>query len=84
MRAVVRVLLKPNVPDMHGAAVKSSLQLSGFSQIRDIRYGRLFQLDLDLSREEAAQQLEGMCQKLLANTLIEDYEWEIINVSNSK
>lgn len=80
MKAIVRVILLENVNDTHGASVKSGLHLLGFTQVNQVRYGRLFQLDLedtdpDLARERVAQ----MCDKLLANLLIEQYEIEIID-----
>lgn len=78
MKAIVRVTLKEEVNDTHGAAVKASLRMSGFSQVERVRYGRLFHIDLeDQDPAKAKALVSDMCEKLLANKLIEDYEVEI-------
>ena len=67
----VRVLVRPKVGilDPQGAAVQRALPALGFEGVRDVRIGRLIELEVvDPSR------LEEMCERLLANPLIEDYE----------
>ena len=69
MKARVLVRPKAGILDPQGAAVERALPALGFEGVREVRVGRLIELDVaDPSR------LEEMCQRLLANPLIEDYE----------
>ena len=79
MRARVTVYPRPEILDPQGKAILQTLQRVGFSSVRKVRAGKSFDVDLDVEdREEARQMLRGMCEKLLANPLIEDYEIETI------
>ena len=69
MRARVLVRPKEGILDPQGQAVERALPALGFSGVSHVHVGRLIELDV-----EDASQLDSMCQKLLANTLIEDYE----------
>jgi phosphoribosylformylglycinamidine synthase len=69
MRARVLVRPKAGILDPQGQAVERALPALGFSGVKEVRVGRLIELEL-----EDSSQLPAMCEKLLANTLIEDYE----------
>ncbi|KPQ16007.1 MAG: phosphoribosylformylglycinamidine synthase, purS protein [Rhodobacteraceae bacterium HLUCCO18] len=75
MKATVTVMLKQGVLDPQGAAVKSALGALGFDGVEDVRQGKVIELDLAPGTTEA--QVTEMCEKLLANTVIESYRVEI-------
>ena len=78
MKVRVHITLKPGVLDPQGAAVRRSLDSLGFDGIEKVRQGKVIELDLketDVLR--ATVQVEKMCEKLLANTVIENYLVEI-------
>ncbi len=78
MKAKVYVTLKKGVLDPQGKAVQSGLVHLGFKGIKDVRVGKLIEIELEgLSLEEAQRSLKDMCESLLANTVIEDYHFEI-------
>ena len=74
MRARVLIRPKQGILDPQGAAVERALPALGFAGTRDVHVGRLIELDV-----EDPQQLEPMCERLLANPLVEDYEVELID-----
>lgn len=77
MRASVVVRPKPGILDPQGEAVQGSLRQLGFG-VREARVGRVIDLELeDSDREHARADLERMCERLLANPLIESYEIEV-------
>lgn len=80
MKAKVHVTLKRGVLDPQGKAIAHALQNLGFPEVDDVRQGKFIELDLkDTSDPGAArQQVEAMCQRLLANTVIEDYAIELL------
>ena len=69
MRARVLIRPKQGILDPQGQAVEQALPALGFEGVRNVHVGRLIELDV-----EDPAQLEAMCEKLLANPLIEDYE----------
>lgn len=74
MLVEVFVTPKRGVLDPQGRAVEQSLKSLGFSQVRGVRVGKYILLELTAaSATEARQTAEAMCERLLANTLIEDY-----------
>ena len=74
MRATVSVRPKPGILDPQGETVRGSLQHLGFD-VTETRVGRLVDLELAATDAEAArQEVERMCEQLLANPLVEDYE----------
>jgi len=78
MKARVTVTLKSGVLDPQGQAIQGSLRSLGFTGIGAVRQGKVFDLELgdsDLSQAEA--NVRAMCEKLLANTVIENYTMEI-------
>lgn len=77
MRATILVRPKQGILDPQGQAVESSLRLLGFP-VGDARVGRLIDLDVEAaSAAEARAEVERMCERLLANPLIESYEIEV-------
>jgi phosphoribosylformylglycinamidine synthase len=83
MRAKVYVTFKQAVLDPQGQAVASSLKRLGFGEVKDARVGKYIELELDgqgaRSQTELATRIGEMCRKLLANTVIEDYRFEIVD-----
>ena len=74
MKIRVHVSLKPGVLDPQGRAVHHALEGMGFRGVDDVRIGRLIELDVADETTDAA--LAEMCEKLLANTVIENYRIE--------
>jgi len=75
MRAVVRVMLKDGVLDPQGEAVRHALGAMGFDGVNGVRQGKVIELDLADGATEA--DVTEMCEKLLANTVIESYSVEM-------
>lgn len=79
MRARVTVTLKAGVLDPQGQAITGSLKSLGFAGVSGVRQGKIFDLDLGETDPAAARlSLAAMCEKLLANTVIENYAIEIV------
>jgi len=78
MKARVHVYLKPGVLDPQGQAVSNSLNHLGFDEVAGVRQGKLIEIDLNTAdAEEAQQRVAEMCEKLLANPVIENYDIEL-------
>ena len=78
MKARVTVTLKAGVLDPQGQAIEGSLKSLGFAGVNAVRQGKVFDLLLEGTDESAARfQLTQMCERLLANTVIENYAIEI-------
>ncbi|CAI6079963.1 phosphoribosylformylglycinamidine synthase subunit PurS [Cohnella sp. JJ-181] len=78
MKATVYVTIKENVLDPQGNAVQGSLQTLGFDEVAKVRIGKYLELTLDTAdRAVAEERVKAMCEKLLANTVIEDYRFEL-------
>lgn len=78
MKAMIKVTLKTGVLDPQGKAIMGSLGSLGFSGIDSVRQGKYFEVELAGNDKAAAMtQMQDMCEKLLANTVIEDYEIEL-------
>ncbi|CAH1223676.1 Phosphoribosylformylglycinamidine synthase subunit PurS [Paenibacillus plantiphilus] len=78
MKATVYVTIKQNVLDPQGSAVQGALHSMGFEEVGKVRVGKYLELELDTTdRAEAENNLKAMCEKLLANTVIEDYRFEL-------
>ena len=83
MKARVYVTLKRGVLDPQGRAVQHALQSLGFSAVKDVRVGKFIELDLEETDARAAEEsLRQMGQRLLANTVIEDFRVEVVEVSS--
>ncbi len=79
MRAHVWVMLKGTVLDPQGQAIQQALSSLGYSQVRDVRQGKFFVLDLDgATREEAQKQIERIAREVLTNPVIEEFRFEIV------
>ena len=79
MRARVLVRLKPGILDVQGAAVQRALVGLGFDEVRELRVGKLIEVDVEAPTAAAARRrVDEMCRKLLANTILEDYTIEAV------
>ena len=78
MKAAVHVFLKPGVLDVQGKAVEAALHGLGWAGVANVRMGRVIEFDLSAADEAAAQaQVAAMCERLLANPVIEGYRVEV-------
>jgi phosphoribosylformylglycinamidine synthase len=79
MKARITVTLKNGVLDPQGRAIAHALHALGFGNVEDVRQGKLIEVQLKASGEAAARgELDAMCQKLLANPVIENYQVELV------
>ena len=79
MKAKVHVTLKQGVLDPQGKAVQHALEALGFGGVDDVRQGKFIELELsETDPAKAETEVEAMCKKLLANTVIEDYRVDIV------
>lgn len=79
MKAIVNVSLKPGVLDSQGKAVHHALGSLHFDSVKDVRVGKQIILELDENDAvKAKADVAKMCEELLANTVIEDYEIELV------
>tara|TARA_Y100000590_G_scaffold258276_1_gene289958 strand:+ start:164 stop:397 length:234 start_codon:yes stop_codon:yes gene_type:complete len=75
MKIKVIVTLKNGVLDPQGKAIQQTLKAMSFSNVEEVRQGKLFEININESDEaKAKSQVENMCKKLLANLVIEDYK----------
>ena len=72
----VRVLVRPKsgILDPQGEAVRRALPALGFGGVDSVHIGRLIEMEL-----ESADEVEGMCRRLLVNPTVEEYEWEVLS-----
>jgi phosphoribosylformylglycinamidine synthase len=78
MKAIVNVFLKEGVLDPQGKAAHHALDSLGFSGINSVRIGKQIVIELDTEdKTKAKDEVKQMCETLLANTVIEDYNIEI-------
>ena len=72
----VRVLVRPKsgILDPQGEAVRRALPALGFGGVGGVHVGRLIEMEV-----ESAEEIDGMCRRLLANPNIEEYEWEVVS-----
>lgn len=77
--AKIRVMPKKGIADPQGLAVKSGLITMGFESVMDVRVGKYIEVVIKESNKEmAVEKVNEMCRKLLANPVIEDYFFEIV------
>ncbi len=76
MKARVHVMLKNGVLDPQGEAVRHALGALGFDKVEGVRQGKV--IDLDLAADATEADVTEMCEKLLANTVIESYSVELL------
>lgn len=80
MKAIVHVGLKPGVLDPQGKAVADTLGRMGYDEVQGARIGKVIELDLDgVAKDRADARVKEMCEKLLANTVIESYRYELVD-----
>lgn len=80
MKAKVYVTLKKSVLDPQGKAIYHALASMGFGEVQNVRMGKYLELELGTAdKSQAENKIKQMCQKLLANTVIEEYKFEILN-----
>lgn len=78
MKAKVYVTLRKSVLDPQGKAVQHALSTLGFPEVKDVRVGKYIELDLgSADKVQAEAKIKTMCEKLLANTVIEDFRYEL-------
>jgi phosphoribosylformylglycinamidine synthase len=78
MKARIRITLKPGVLDPQGKAIEHALSALGILGVEDVRQGKYIEVKLGAASEAAAREtVERMCKDLLANTVIENYSYEI-------
>lgn len=80
MKAKIYITLKNGVLDPQGKAIENALKHLGFNEVNGVRQGKLIEVELtETNREKAEAQVKTMCEKLLANTVIENYSFELTN-----
>jgi phosphoribosylformylglycinamidine synthase len=76
--ARIQVSLKPVVNDPEGRSIAKALHQLDFDAVRSVRAGKFFEITLEAeSREQAAEQTEAMCRRLLSNPVIEEYRFTV-------
>ena len=79
MKVVINISLKDGVLDPEGQAIQTSLSNLGFNDFKNVRIGKQIILNIDKSDKlDVFQEVDQMCQKILANTVIENYKIEIL------
>jgi phosphoribosylformylglycinamidine synthase len=79
LKAIVNVYLKEGVLDPQGKAVHHALSTMGYNDVKNVRMGKQIVLELTTNDEAKAKaEVEKMCESILANTVIEDYVFEIV------
>jgi phosphoribosylformylglycinamidine synthase len=79
VKARIHITLKNGVLDPQGKAIQQALSGLGFDAVEDVRQGKYIEVELSEGDAEAAHaQASEMCEKLLANTVIENYDIEIV------
>jgi len=78
----IKIVLRKSILDPQGKAVEHSLESLGFKNVKDTRIGKYIELKLEASSvEEAKKTTEDVCKKLLVNPIIEDFEYDVVNVN---
>lgn len=79
MKAKIHVTLKQGILDPQGKAIEHALDSLGFTHAENVRVGKYMELDLNQTdRAKAEIEVKAMCEKLLANTIIEEYRYELV------
>ena len=80
MKARVFVTLKDGVLDPQGKAIGNALHGLGFAQVGEVRQGKVIDIEIsERDQEKARKNIKDMCEKLLANTVIEKYEIQVLS-----
>ncbi len=78
MKAKIHVTLKQGILDPQGKAIEHALDSLGFNNAANVRVGKYMEVDLnETDRAKADAQVKRMCEQLLANTVIEEYRYEL-------
>ncbi|HMS85396.1 MAG TPA: phosphoribosylformylglycinamidine synthase subunit PurS [Nitrospira sp.] len=78
MKAKIHVTLKQGILDPQGKAIEHALDSLGFKKAANVRVGKYMELDIDQTdKAKAEAEVKAMCEKLLANTIIEEYRYEL-------
>jgi phosphoribosylformylglycinamidine synthase len=84
MKARIDVYPRREILDPQGKAIRQALARSGFSGVESVRAGKSFEIDLGaVDADTARRTLESMCEKLLANTVVEEYRFELLTEGRS-
>ena len=84
MKARVTVYPRREILDPQGKAIRDALNRVGFPRVEEVRAGKSFEISLGASDAEAAgRELRDMCEKLLANTVVEDYSVELLGAEGN-
>jgi len=79
MKAHIKITLKNGVLDPQGKAIQNAITGLGFTGVNDVRQGKYIEVDFaDTNEAEARELLERICKELLANTVIENYAYELV------
>ena len=73
----VYVTLKPTLLDAQGRVVQNALQSLGYADVDNVRIGKYIEMEVDGKNGEIEQRMKEMCDRLLANPVIEDYRFEV-------
>lgn len=82
IKAKVYVSLKQGILDPQGNAVQNGLLSMGYKDVQSVRVGKYLELHLDTDQRSAQEKIQDMCDKLLANPVIEEYRFEITEVTS--
>jgi phosphoribosylformylglycinamidine synthase subunit PurS len=78
VKAKIQVTLKPGILDPQGKAIEQALATLGYATASNVRMGKYLELDLnEKDKVKAEVEVKAMCEKLLANTIIEEYRYEL-------
>jgi len=79
MKAKVHVTLKKSISDPQGIAIKNALNSLKYNEVKDVRIGKIIELDLgECEGLDIENRIREMCEKLLANTVVEHYRYEVL------
>ncbi len=78
LKTKIYITFKKGILEPQGKAIQHSLLSLGYREIREVRVGKIIEIKMNgTNKEEAENKLKEMCEKLIANTVIEDYSFEI-------
>ena len=79
MKARVTVYPRKEILDPQGKAIQGALSRIGFAEVKEVRAGKSFEIDLGVEdAQKAGEKLAEMCEKLIANTVVEEYRIEVL------
>ncbi|WLR42243.1 phosphoribosylformylglycinamidine synthase subunit PurS [Bacillus carboniphilus] len=80
VKVKVHVMLKESVLDPQGSAVQKALHSMNYQEVKDVRIGKYMELQMEQGEGDLDTRIKEMCEKLLANPVIEDYTYEVEEV----